>query len=1145
SLVDPSKYLDNPDMPALEEIIYSDTEEDGHTKEEGIDYEEVFAPIARIEAIRLFLAYASFMGFMVYKVVKALYGLHQAPRAWYETLANYLLENGFQIGKIDQTLFIKKQKGDILLVQVYVDDIIFASTNKELCITFEKLMKDKFQMSSMGELTFFLGLKMVASIPIDTEKPLLKDPDGEDVDVHIYRYLKGKPQLGLWYPKDSPFNLVAYSDSDYAGASLNMKSTIGGCQFLGCRLISWQCKKQTVIATSLTEAEYVYQVDKKDGIKVTVVDLKIVDFLTAHTIQYALMVNPTIYVSCIKQFWALVSIKKSNDAVKLQALIDKKKVIITKDTIRQALRLDDADGIDYLPNEEIFAELARMGYEKPSTKLLGMNLVLPWPRLSSALPKKVANLEQDKVALALEIVKLKQRVEKLEKKRRTKHSGLKRLRKDTDEAEPAEVEEVLEVVTTAKRRTGVVIQDPKETAAASIDMDEAFARQLEAELNANINWNDVIEQNMAGFKMDFFKDMTYSEIRPIFKKHYNSIQDFLEKGEDVVTVQEDGSKRKGESLKQETAKKQRLDKEAEELKRNLHIVANDDDDDVYIEATPLASKVPIVDYQIDHENNNPYYKIIRADGTHKLFLSFITLLKNFDREDLETLWNLVKERFESTEPKNFSDDFLLNILNIMFEKPNFESNMFLLVEMKYPLTHFTLEQMLNNVRLEVKEESEMSVELLIGQVEDSNRGLKQILERAVGENRASWSDKLEDALWAFRTAFKTPIGFTPYKLVYENPCHLPIELEHKAYWALKHCNFDSKTVGDHRKVQLNELNELCDQAYENSLIYKEKTKKIHDFKVKKSVFNVGDRVLLFNSRLKIFSRKLKTHWTRPFTVAYVFPYGTIDLSQADGPNFKLDMFYNALNPNDQDALDSAAGGNFLDKIPRDGLAIFESKSKVRYSRSHVTDSRVSTNAPLPSSSPSNSFEFQQIAASLEDKLDIQMSHFEKSLNDMKAFVTPPAPIKAVEETCVTCGSNHSYNHCPLTPDAFIAIDDEPISPEINAIYYDPEGDILILEALLNSDPLPPLPNQKYYFPEIHKDLKVIEQKENKSSNDEPPEVELKELPPHLEYVFLGDDNKWPVIISKDLSVNEKTALIKVLPEASNRLETFRYKGYQP
>nr|GEW18050.1 putative ribonuclease H-like domain-containing protein [Tanacetum cinerariifolium] len=392
SFVDPSNYLDDPDMPALEDIVYLDYEEDvgveadlsnletniylnkarlvaqGHTQEEDIYYDEVFALVARIEAIQLFLAYASFMGFKdpdypykVYKVVKALYELHQAPRVWYETLANDLLEIGFQKGKIDQTLFIKKQKGDILLVQVYVDDIIFGSTNKELCKAFEKLMKDKFQMSSMGELTFFLGLQVKqkddgifisqdkyvaeilrkfgftyvksASTPIETEKPLLKDPDGEDVDVHIYRYLKGKPHLGLWYYKDSPFNLVAYSDSDYAGASLDSKSTTGGCQFLGCRLISWQCKKQTVVATSSTETEYVAA------------------------------------ASCCAQFWATASIKKANDVVKLQALIDRQKVVVTEDVIQQDIRLDDADGVECLPNEEFFVELARMGYEKLPPKL--------------------------------------------------------------------------------------------------------------------------------------------------------------------------------------------------------------------------------------------------------------------------------------------------------------------------------------------------------------------------------------------------------------------------------------------------------------------------------------------------------------------------------------------------------------------------------------------------------------------------------------------------------------------------------------------------------------------------------------------------------------------------------------------------------
>nr|GEU71374.1 reverse transcriptase domain-containing protein [Tanacetum cinerariifolium] len=149
-----------------------------------------------------------------------------------------------------------------------------------------------------------------------------------------------------------------------------------------------------------------------------------------------------------------------------------------------------------------------------------------------------------------------------------------------------------------------------------------------------------------------------------------------------------------------------------------------------------------------------------------------------------------------------------------------------------------------------------------GQVEVSNRGLKRILERT------------------------TPIACTPYKLVYGKSCHLPIELEHKAYWALKHANFDLKTTGDHRKLQLNELNELR-EAYANYLIYKERMKKLHDSKTKNCIFNVGDRVLLFNSRLKIFSGKLKTSWSGPFTITKVFSYGTVELSQPDSLSSKV------------------------------------------------------------------------------------------------------------------------------------------------------------------------------------------------------------------------------------------------------------------
>nr|GEV17310.1 putative ribonuclease H-like domain-containing protein [Tanacetum cinerariifolium] len=331
----------------------------GHTQEEGIDYEEVFAPVARIEAIRLFLAYASFMGFMVYqidvksaflyetieeevyvcqppgfedpnhpdkvyKVVKALYGLHQAPRAWYETFANYLLVHGFQRGKIDQTLFIKRQKGDILLVQIYVDDKIFGATNKDLCKSFEKLMKDKLQISLMGELTFFLGLQVKqkkdgifisqdkyvaeilrkfgltegksASTPIDTEKPLLKDPDGEDVDVHTYR------------------------------------------------LISWKCKKKTVVATSSTEAEYVAAASccaQVPWIQNQLLDYGDSPLLGVNTPRsdedrLELMELMVFLLPKVKKVRIGVNAVdlQVNDVTRLQALVDRKKVVV------QRLRLE-------------------------------------------------------------------------------------------------------------------------------------------------------------------------------------------------------------------------------------------------------------------------------------------------------------------------------------------------------------------------------------------------------------------------------------------------------------------------------------------------------------------------------------------------------------------------------------------------------------------------------------------------------------------------------------------------------------------------------------------------------------------------------------------------------------------------------------
>nr|GFB58724.1 hypothetical protein [Tanacetum cinerariifolium] len=325
--------------------------------------------------------------------------------------------------------------------------------------------------------------------------------------------------------------------------------------------------------------------------------------------------------------------------------------------------------------------------------------------VSSHTTKRVKNLKQDKIAQALEITKLKQRVRRLEKRNKVKASGLKRLKKDNVE-ETAELQEVIEVVTTAKLMIEVVTAaNTTITAApiiviataarrrkgkAQIEKDEAYVRELEAELNKNINWDDVIEQvqrkkkeenamlryqalkrkpqteaqakknmivylkNMVGFKMDYFKGMRYDVIRLIFEKYFNSNVAFLEKTKEKLEEEESRAlKRTSESLKEKAAKKQKLDEEVEELKKHLQIVPNDDDD-VYTEATRLALKIPIVDYEIYTENNKPYYKIIRADGSHQLFLSFLSLLRNFDREDLEILWKLVRERFVSSKPKNFS-----------------------------------------------------------------------------------------------------------------------------------------------------------------------------------------------------------------------------------------------------------------------------------------------------------------------------------------------------------------------------------------------------------------------------------------------------------------------------------------------------------
>nr|GEV04468.1 copia protein [Tanacetum cinerariifolium] len=745
-----------------------------------------------------------------------------------------------------------------------------------------------------------------ASTPIDKEKPLLKDPDVK----RIFRYLKGKPHLGLWYPKDSPFDLVAYSNSDYAGASLDRKSTTGGCQFYGCRLIFWQCKKQTVMATLSTEAEYVAATsfcaqvlwiqnqlldyganisgkeflnpfmagslpkrvntprcdedrleqiellvfllpsDEKVKVKVSAVDLQVyaVRHILLLLVQKFLLFGLTNWccsLSAVSEPKHLCVVhqtvldhsccQEGNDVIRLQALVDKKKVVVMEATIRDALRLDNAEGVECLPNEEIFAELASIGYEKPSTKLtfykgmlvahevkegnavenvenvnagdavegdvnaandevptvdeepsilsptqpipppqqshdipstsqdarIPLNLLQEVMDICTALTRRVEHLELDKIAQALEITRLKRKVNKLERRNKVKVLKLRRLHKvgtaqridtsndtvmdgvsnqermiadmdadadvvleeakevaadnakdnqDTnvlvnaniqgmtaesqakiykidldhankvlsmqeEESEPAELQEVVNVVTTAKiitevvtvasititgdevpvptaiiadaptltaaprRRTkGMVIKDPEESSTttsiifhseakskdkgkrilveepkplkkqAQIKEDENYARELEAEYQAmkrkpqteaQARKNIMVHlKNVVGFKMDYFKGMTYDDIRPVFEKHFHLNMAFLQKTKEKIDEEESKAlKRINETPAKKAAKRQKLEEEVKELKRHLQIVPNEDDD-VYTEATPLARKVPVVDYEI-------------------------------------------------------------------------------------------------------------------------------------------------------------------------------------------------------------------------------------------------------------------------------------------------------------------------------------------------------------------------------------------------------------------------------------------------------------------------------------------------------------------------------------------------------------------
>nr|GEU36346.1 ribonuclease H-like domain, reverse transcriptase, RNA-dependent DNA polymerase [Tanacetum cinerariifolium] len=547
----------------------------------------------------------------VYKVVKALYGLHQAPRSWYGTFSTFFEQSRYRRGAIDKTLFIKQDKKDIMLVQVYVDDIIFGSTKKYWCAEFEELMENSVK---------------TASKPIETQKPLVKDEESADVDVT---------------PKTSHLQAIK---------RIFRKSTTGGCQFLGKILISWQCKKQTIMATSTTEAEYV-----------AVAHCSLISWL----LTLDCLIYSYICEGRLLEFWASTTIKKVNDVVKLQALVDGTRVVVTEDVIIQALHLDDVDGMECLPNKEIFTELACMGYEKlppkltfykaffsaqcrkfnfskyifdsmvwnmdnPSkflivgkvfsgveTPLFATMLVQPQPPAAeeedkaevpnaptppspttASLPPPqdpiptLAELKQDKHTQALEIVKLEKRVKKLEKKKKSRSSGLKRLRKvgtsqrvkaynhnvvgaqedaskQEGEIEAIDADEDITLEVNAAEPT--VFDDEEVTmtmAQTLIKMKDEKARLLDEQIAKRFH-NEEVEQAAAKekqekndlekakglqqqYKMKHFRGMTFDKVRPIFEREYNKVQTMFKPDKDV----EEPKKRVAEeTLLQESFKK--------------------------------------------------------------------------------------------------------------------------------------------------------------------------------------------------------------------------------------------------------------------------------------------------------------------------------------------------------------------------------------------------------------------------------------------------------------------------------------------------------------------------------------------------------------------------------------------------------------
>nr|GEX00810.1 hypothetical protein [Tanacetum cinerariifolium] len=638
----------------------------------------------------------------VYKVVKALYGLHQAPRAWYATLSTFLVQSAYRRGLTDKTLFIKKDKKDIMLVQVYVDDIIFGSAKNSWCDEFKPLIKNSVK---------------TASTPIETKKPLVKDKEAADVDVHLYRSMIGS----LMY--------LTASRPDI------MKSTTGGCQFLGRRLILWKCKKQTIVATSTTEAELGkkmqfglvlgalngnYEVSAARH-KITAARQKfvaqhnmvaclektkgnsefheIVDFLTSITIHHALTISPTIYTSNIELFWNTASSQTLNDEKQIHAIVDSKEVVVTEASIRSSLLFNDADGTACLTNEAIFQNLALMGYEeepmyqgrlseetkelvstatlKDSTVRLDVSTADPIVPLTTTT---TSIFDDEDITMAQTLIKMKEE--------KTKEKGVS-IKDIKDSSRPARSILTLKPLPTIdpKDKGKGVLEEPEP--AKKITRSDLDAAQIakDAEVARLVYDEELAELEREKEKRQREEEASKAAIAKMYDKVQAGIKANalfaakLQQEEREEYTLEEREKFLAEAIAtqrnfkaaQRAAKIKKIQGLYERQKRVINDFKPMDSDDA-VEKEKVLKEPDNTEIKVKKEGDEEnirkipgrrlkmkatkkdgveciYYKIFRFDRSSRWIRTFSEMVTRFDRMDLEKLYNLVMQMFETTTPE--------------------------------------------------------------------------------------------------------------------------------------------------------------------------------------------------------------------------------------------------------------------------------------------------------------------------------------------------------------------------------------------------------------------------------------------------------------------------------------------------------------